>query len=238
MLDEALRFADLMDDRFWRPRIANTRGWLLAELLDTEAALRLNTEAVQVAREFNDVEAECNSHINAARDYLTLGEPEQALAHLRQAEARYEQDVWFRWIYYPRLQAEMASYWIARGDLRQALTSASISLEHAERTRSRKRIAWAHKLMSEIAVLDDRPKDAQRECQKAFQILDHHPCPIIEWQILQSAAAAARARGDSVARSELLGRARAVVRSLSDSVRDDILRRKFLDAKPICELSA
>jgi hypothetical protein len=51
-----------------------------------------------------------SSHINTARDYLALGEPGYAWEHLQQAEARYDQDVWFRWIYYPRLQAEMASY--------------------------------------------------------------------------------------------------------------------------------
>ena len=125
MLEDALRLAELLGDRFWRPRIENTRGWLLAELFDTEAALRLNTEAVRVAREFGDVEAECNSHINAARDYLTLGEPHRAWDHLQQAEARYQDDVWFRWVYFPRLQAEMASYWMTQGDLRQARACAS-----------------------------------------------------------------------------------------------------------------
>ena len=236
MLDEASRFADLLDDRFWRPAIANTRGWLRGELLDTEAALRLNTEAVQVAREFGHVEAECNSHINAARDYLTLGDPAHAWEHLRQAEARYEQDVWFRWIYYPRLQAELASYWMARGDLLQALATARVSLEHANRTRSRKRMAWAHKLLGDIAVLEDRPDDAWREYQEALHLLEHHACPTIEWQILRAALIAAGARDDAAARDELLGRARAVVQALADSVRDDASRRVFLHSKPIREL--
>jgi tetratricopeptide (TPR) repeat protein len=238
MLDEAQRLAELLGDRFWHPRIDNTRGWLLAELLDTDAALRLNLEGVQVARGFGDVEAECNSQINAARDYLTLGEPENAWEHLQQAHARCAQDVWFRWIYYPRLQAETASYWIARGDFRQAFPCARASLEQAERTLSRKRMAWAHKLLGDIAMLEDRPEAGRREFEAALQILERHSCPTIEWPIMRAAAGAARALGDSATRDELLARGRAVVQTLADSVRDDALRRRFLASKPIVDFSS
>jgi tetratricopeptide (TPR) repeat protein len=232
-LEEALRLAELLGDRFMLPRVANTRGWVLSELFDTEAALRVNTEAVGLALEIGDVEAECMGRINAARDCLTLGEPEQAREHLQQAATRCEQDVWFRWVYYPRLQAEMAAYWITRGDLPQAISCARVSLEDAERTSTRKRMAWAHKLLGEIAALEDRPEDAGREFGAALRILEHHACPTIEWQILRAAAVAAGARGDSVARSELMGRARAVARSLAESIRDDALQQNFLRSKPI-----
>src|SRR5262249_53674257 len=188
------------------------------------------------ARELCDVEAECNGHINAARDHLVLEEPERAWEHLQQAEAHCEKDVWFRWVYYPRLQAEKASYWIARGDLRQALASARTSLEDATRTLSRKRMAWAHKLLGDVAALEDRPEQARREFERALLLLDRHPCPTIEWQILRSAASAAGMRGDSVACSEHLGRARAVVQRLANSVSDDTRRRMFLHSKTIREL--
>ena len=130
----------------------------------------------------------------------------------------------------------MSSYWIVRGDLGQALSLAGASLEHAERTLNRKRMAWAHKLSGEIATLEDRPEDARREFEAAFQILGHGACPTIEWQILRAAAVAADARGDDAAQGELMGHARAIVYTLADSVRDDGLRRQFLDAKPIREL--
>jgi hypothetical protein len=63
-----------------------------------------------------------------------------------------------------------------------------------------------------------------------------HPCLMIEWQILKaSAGAARRAKSDSTC-EELLGRARAVVQSLADSIRDNSLHRKFLAARPFLEL--
>jgi hypothetical protein len=236
MLEDALRLAELLGDRFMRPRIENTRGWLLAELFDTEAALRLNTGAVRVARECGDVEAECNSHINAAHDYLTLGEPQRAWDHLQQAEARYHDDEWFRWVYFPRLQAEMASYWLAQGDLPKARTCAGVSLAAAERTSSRKRIAWAHKLQGEIAMLEDRPDEARREFRSALAVLEHHACPTIEWQILRAASGPAGALEGDPARRELLAHAGAVVQLLADSIRDAKLRRTFLKSKPVKEL--
>jgi tetratricopeptide (TPR) repeat protein len=229
LLEDALRLAELLGDRFWLPRIANTRGWLLAELFDTEGALRLNTEAVGVARECGDVEAECNSHINAAHDYLTLGEPQRAWDHLQQAEARYHDDVWFRWVYFPRLQAEMASYWLAQGDLPKARTCAGVSLAAAQRTSSRKRIAWAHKLQGEIAMLEDRPDEARREFRSALAVLEHHACPTIEWQILRAASGPAGALEGDPARRELLAHAGAVAQVLADSIRDAKLRRTFLN---------
>jgi tetratricopeptide (TPR) repeat protein len=235
-LDQALRLTEQIGDRHWRPRIANTRGWILQELLDPEPARRLNTGAVRLALELGDVEAECNAHINAARDFLTVGNPQQAWEHLRRGVARYEEDTWYRWIYYPRLQAEMASYWICRGDLVEASSCVHSSLEHAERTTSRKRMAWAHKLLGDIAMLENRPGHARREFDVALQILEGHACPTIEWRILGAASVAASAERDDAARDQALAHARFTVQKLADSIWDHTLRQKFLHSKPIREL--
>jgi hypothetical protein len=159
---------------------------------------------------------------------LTLGEPHSALPHLQEAEARYQDDVWFRWVYYPRLQAELASYWLTRGDLRQAEACARASLVEAERTSSRKRAIWARKLLGDIAVLDGRLEGARREFETALAALSRYCCPTIEWQVLQSAAAAAGMLEGDEARRELLARAGAVIQTLGDSIRQPDLRAAFL----------
>ncbi len=117
-----------------------------------------------------------------------------------------------------------------------AAMHAAASLQAAEMPRARKYLAWGHKLLGDIAVLEERMEDARREYQAALDVLGRHPCPMIEWQILKaSAGAARRAKNDSTS-EELLGRARAVIQSLADSIRDDSLRRKFLAARPFREL--
>ena len=155
---------------------------------------------------------------------------------LQQGEALYQETFWFRWVYYPRLQADLAGYWLTQGDLRQAQACARVSLEHAERTSSRKRIAWARKILGDIAMLDDRPDEARREFGSALAVLERHSCPTIEWQVLQSAAGAAGALEGDLARRDLLARAGSVVHSLGSSIRDVALQTAFMRSKPVREL--
>jgi hypothetical protein len=100
----------------------------------------------------------------------------------------------------------------ARGDLRRAQACASLSLEDAGRTSCRKRAAWARKLLGDIARVEDRPSDAAREFNAALAVLERHACPTIEWQILRA----------------LLARARAVVQSLAEGIREAERRDVFL----------
>ena len=115
-LEEAQRVAELNGERYWLPRIPNTLGWIYREMQDLETALRLDTENVGLAEEMGMVEGCANAHVNLGHDYLALGELSQAFEHLQQAEQLFNQDVWFRWRYAIRMQAEMTNYWILRGD--------------------------------------------------------------------------------------------------------------------------
>ncbi len=235
-LEEARRLAELNGERYWLPRLSNTIGWIYREMQDLETALQLDTENICLAEEMGMVEGRANAHVNLGHDYLALGEPASAFEHLQQAEQLFNRDVWFRWRYAIRMQAEMTSYWICRGDLKMAAMHAAACLQAAETPRARKYLAWGHKLLGDIALLEERMEDARRGYQTALDMLARNPCPMIEWQILKASAGAARhAKSDSTA-EELLGRARAVIQSLADSIRDESLRRKFLAARPFCEL--
>jgi len=113
---------------------------------------------------------------------------------------------------------------------------AAAALESARKTLSRKHWAWAHKLLGDIALLEDRPLDARHEYEQALAILQHHACPIIEWKILLAAAEAARRLSDSASADELRAHARHVVRSLAESITETPLRERFLAAKPISDI--
>ena len=232
-LDEGRRLADVIGERYWLPRLPNTLGWLYRELYDMDTALRLDSESVELAREMDFAEAEANACVNLGHDYLLLGEPARALEYLQRAERIYGEDVWFRWRYNIRLQAEMASYWIDRGDLKVAASRAAACLQSAESTRSNKYRAWAHKLLGDIALLEDRIEDAQGEFDSALEVVKDYRCPFIEWKTLKAAADLARRRGDSHAAEGLVQRARSVIQTLADSVGDEKLEQKFLTSKAI-----
>jgi hypothetical protein len=117
-----------------------------------------------------------------------------------------------------------------------AAMHAAATLQAAEMPRARKYLAWGHKLLGDIAVLEERMEQARGEYQTALEVLERNPCPMIEWQILKASARAARRAKSNSTSEEHLGRARAVIQSLADSIGNDNLRRKFLNAKPFQEL--
>jgi len=227
-LKEGIRLAELNGERFWLSRLPNTLGWIHREAQDFETALRLDRENVSLAREVGFQEGEANSLVNLGHDYLSLGDTDRAFEHFQEAATIYEQDVWYRWRYNTRLQADLARYWILRGSLEPATRHAMACLETAEASQSHKYIAWARKVLGDIAVLEDRVEDARREYGIALQIVDAHPCPTTHWRILVARADLAGKLKDSAAADEFRGRGRKVVEGLANSIREEPLRQKFL----------
>jgi tetratricopeptide (TPR) repeat protein len=232
-----MRLAEVNGDRYWLPRLPNTVGWLHRELQDWETALRLDGENVGLAKEMQMPEGEANSHVNLAHDFLSLGELERALDHLQQADRIYQQDVWYRWRYNLRLQSEMARHAILCGDLPRGTSHAENCLSNAVRTQAPKYVAWSHKLLGEIATMEDRVEDAEREFEMALATVSQYRCPTIEWKILAAAADLSGRRKDSARRDELMGRARNVIKSLADSVHEDRLRGLFVGSEVIRSLN-
>jgi tetratricopeptide (TPR) repeat protein len=233
---EAMRLAEVNGDRYWLPRLPNTVGWLHRELQDWETALRLDGENVGLAKEMQMPEGEANSHVNLAHDFLSLGELDRALDHLQQADRIYQQDVWYRWRYNLRLQSELARHAILCGDLPRGTSHAENCLSNAVRTQAPKYVAWSHKLLGEIAMMEDRAEDAEREFGMALATTSQYRCPTIEWKILAAAADLSGQRKDSARRDELMGRARNVIKSLADSVHEDRLRELFVGSEVIRSL--
>jgi tetratricopeptide (TPR) repeat protein len=230
---EGMRLAEVNKERFWLSRYPNTLGWVYRELQDLETALRYDLEGARVARENGYGKPEANSRVNLAHDYMELGEPHRALEHLERAGQIFEEDVWFRWRYNIRLKAELARYWLIRGDAKQAGRCAAESLELARPRHARKHLAWAHKLLGDVAAAEERFADARREYEAALAVLARHRCPIIEWKILLAAAEMASAYRDVALAEQYRGRCQAVLRELADSLLDERLRGMFLGSEAV-----
>jgi hypothetical protein len=234
-LRQGMELAERHGEGFWLARLPNTLGWLYRELGDVETALRLDDESARVAREKERSETArtglagaANAQINLAYDCLALGELARALTHLDQARALYDRDVWMGWRYKIRLEAALAEHALARGDLPTARAHALASLQAAEKHLARKHVAWAHKLLGELAMQEGRMSDARSEFTTALQVLAERPCPTAEWKVLTSAAELARRLGDDSERDRLVGRSQGVVQALAGAVGEDRLREKFL----------
>lgn len=117
-----------------------------------------------------------------------------------------------------------------------ATKHAKTSLEVAKKTLSRKYIAWANKLLGDIAVLEDRVEDGKKSYRAALNLLKKYHCPILEWKIWKAAADLEKLLKNNSAADEYRGRAKAVVQSLADSVTDEKLRNHFLLSKAVREI--
>ena len=191
----------------------------------------MNKEGVAIARELKFAEGEANSHVNLASNYLTLGEPECAKEHLDAAERASQGENWFRWLYQTRLQAQYAQFWMARGDPRRAASYAAASLDAARSTRRRKYIAWARKLLGDVAVMEERHEDAAQEYEAGLQVLRGHQCPSVEWKIALSLARLKACLHQSDSSEDYLNLSREIMRRLAGSTSDDGLRAIFVKSK-------
>jgi tetratricopeptide (TPR) repeat protein len=235
-LREGMRLSEVNHERYWLPRLPNTLGWLHADMFDFEEALRLNKEGATISRQMNFPEGEANSHVNLASNFLVLGEPARAREHLLAAKHVLQAEAWFRWVYNIRLQAQFAQYWIAKGNLQRATSHAAASLELARRTKRRKHIAWAQKLLGDVATMEERHEPAVHEYEAGLRALKDHPCPSVEWKILLSLANLKKNlhRSDESEKCRVLARER--MRLLADSISDSRLRTTFLKSKPARDL--
>jgi DNA-binding winged helix-turn-helix (wHTH) protein/tetratricopeptide (TPR) repeat protein len=229
---EGLRLAELNGERFFFPRMINTLAWVYREMQQFDASLRLDREGIRVAQEMEIPDGEIHARINLATTHLLLDEPAKAFDQMERAAELLGQDQCFHWRQTIRLEEIRTAYWIARGNLKGAEAHATTALAQAQATLSRKHVAWAHKLLGDIAVLEERLTDARREYEAALAVLQHHRCPTIEWKILLAAAMAHSCR-DAPLAEDYRGRCQAVIGSLGDSITDMPLRQVFLDSEAV-----
>ena len=235
-LEEAVRLAELNNERFWLPRLPNTRGWLFREMQDFDQAIRLNTEGVDMAAEMGFSEGTANSHIQLAGVYSTLGDVERASAHLIQAKPLLDKDQWFRWSYTCRYEAEVARCRLLERNVKVAKSHALALLKLAKSTRKTKHIALGHKLLGDIERVEGREERAGPEYRRALRVLSQRPIPTAEWPVLQAYAAHLREVGEANKARDALKRASSIAAGLAETIRDPRLRSGFLSSEAVRRL--
>lgn len=93
---------------------------------------------------------------------------------------------------------------------------------------ARKHAAWAHKLLADIDLLEEKPESAATACASALEIIRQYPCPLIEWKVLLAARHAALLCGDSDYAERAFRQAMESLTTVADSIRDAKVREKFL----------
>jgi DNA-binding winged helix-turn-helix (wHTH) protein/tetratricopeptide (TPR) repeat protein len=227
-LREGMRLAEQNGERFLAPCMVNVLAWVYREMGDVETSIRLGLEGVRQGQEMESPEAEVYSRLHLAGQYIDLGEPQRAEEQLNEVQHELIQDLHFKWRIAIRLDEEWAGHWILRGDSKKAHAHAVSALNHANRTLSRKHIAWARKLVGDVAVSEERFDDAERGYESALRALKSHPCLLIEWKILAAWASLAKTLRQGDREDDLVARCKQVKDHLAESIADKKLRNQFL----------
>jgi len=138
-------------------------------------------------------------------------------------------------VYTIRFQAAYAEYWLMKGDPAEAARYATASLNLAGVTRRRKHIAWARKLLGDVAAMEDRPRDAVSHYQAGLSELERHRCPSVQWKILAALAAVHIKLHQPREAEESRAATRRALRELAGSIREAPLQRRFTGSRVVRE---
>jgi|SRR5579862_1780267 len=235
-LNEALAMARRNGDHFWAPRFPNCIGWIYRELQDFEKAMDYDRQGVEIARREKVLEGEANSLINVGINCRHTHESCNSEAAFREVESIFERDAWFRWRYNTRLQAAQSEYWLAQGDPVRAAEYASRLMELATQHKIRKYIAVGHKLFAGIEVLRGNLESGRKELGQALDILNHYPCPIVEWKVYADLGRVLGRAGRSGEAGEAFKSAASIVQMIASNVSDEKLRATFLSSTAVHEV--
>ena len=122
-----------------------------------------------------------------------------------------------------------------KGDPAEAARYATASLNLAGVTRRRKHIAWASKLLGDVAVLEDRPREAVAHYQKGLSELERHPCPSVQWKILAALAAVHIKLHQPREAEESRAATRLALHALAGSIREAPLQSRFTGSRVVRE---
>lgn len=174
VLQAGLKALETGDEKFWKPRFLNTLGWIRAESGDLKAALKLNREALRLARPTNDPETIHNAEINVGENYLQMGEFEKARMVLENVlkQIKYKRYLYAGWRYKTRLQIALAELHGKTGTRHEALYFVNQALKTARKNGALKHEIRALQVKAGI-VYDTRPKMARSYLERAFRLCTH-----------------------------------------------------------------
>ena len=236
-LREAMEMARRDGDHIILGRVPNSIGWIHRELGDLNQAIAYDQEGAEIARSYHITEAEANSLINLGHDHTQHHDGEKALAALNDAEAIFEREQWNHWrFHHIRFHAGAAEHYLSQGDFVSASEHGRKLLENATRHEVPKYVAFAHKLLAEVAWAQGNFSEAEAELNAALAQLDTHPAPLLAWKVCAAFGRLRLQLCNEQAAREAFVQAADIIGKIAAEVSDERLRSVFLNSEPVREV--
>jgi hypothetical protein len=136
------------------------------------------------------------------------------------------------------LQAAKAEHWLGRGDPGKAGEYALGLRETALRYEAHKYVALAHSLLGQIAIVEGKPAEAEKQFATALEELGRHPAPLVAWKIYATLGRLRLQLSDPSSGREAFARALEIVNSMAANVSDENLRTTLMDSTAVREILA
>jgi DNA-binding SARP family transcriptional activator len=234
----ALKLSEATGDRFWRARLLNTIGWVYRDLFNFDLALRYDHASLELARANTPrlTEAEGNALANLATVYWLMGQYDLANVYLNDGLALSVNEPFMRWRYSTRLVIMQGRLALIAGDLTAAWDATEQSLELARNTKSRKNIARACLLRSQVLLAQGMIDGARAAVRHALAVAQQLQAVGMIWNChLALAELEQAAHQDQEAQIHYCA-ARVIIERIASRLTDPALRERFLDAVPVRKL--
>ena len=160
-------------DPFWRPRLLNTLGWVLAEKGDVETALEFNRQSLEEALPTGDPETINNARINIGENMIQMDRLDDAEKILRQSreEVSRQRIAYTLWRYKTRLFIVLAELRRKTGEREKALSLAGKAFRSAKKMGAKKHEAMALHVRGKV-LKASRPKLAMNDLNKSLSLAE------------------------------------------------------------------
>jgi tetratricopeptide (TPR) repeat protein len=168
LLDEGVELSQSIGDKVWGARMWNTRGWILGELGAYDAADEANHRCLEFMKQLGSLrfasEFVGNATINLADAALWRGDLRGTEPYLGEVAAILadRRNEWMTWRYGMHYDLTAAELSIARGDFGRARQHIDNALAVAQRTRSRRYVVRATRLLAGCHIAAGDPVEGER----------------------------------------------------------------------------
>ncbi len=159
------------------------------EALDFEGARVHCDHALEICRERRANLFTVHTFILLGRAFLGLQDSARAHQHLSEAARLSEDSMGIAdWHMHLPLNQGFGDYWLAQGDLPQARRMATQLCATAALPPERTYLAFGHRLLAEIAIVEGQWDQAEEELAQAISAMNGPPTPSAVWQAYGIAA--------------------------------------------------
>ena len=233
-IQRCLQFSQEWGIVYWVPRVLNVLGWIHHDLSNIELALKYNTEALAIARTYQERmgvgSAQPACLVNLGFDYLYKNDYENAEKHFKEADSLIHLHRWVKWRFETRILLGLGEISLAKGDYVKALKFAEDSLVISEKAGAKKYIAKGLKLKAEVLAKMGNMEEAVELMQNALKLAQQVVNPPLIWQIHHSLGLLLEKHRNPEKANDHYAEAITIIEETASKLNDSSLRNTLLTA--------